>query len=125
MSSKRSAILELFKRGKQQCEIVHLLNVSRQTVSDTICHFKELGNDGRHPGSGRKHTVNTSKNRKAIKKRVQRNPRVSTRKIGYDMGISDQLVRRMAKTELELKPYKFQKVQLLTEKNKLVRLQRC
>ncbi|GBL98509.1 hypothetical protein AVEN_111630-1 [Araneus ventricosus] len=31
----------------------------------------------------------------------------------------------MAKTELGLKPYKFQKVQLLTEKNKLVRLQRC
>ncbi|GBM82296.1 hypothetical protein AVEN_149621-1 [Araneus ventricosus] len=31
----------------------------------------------------------------------------------------------MAKTELGLKPYKFQKVQLLTEKNKLMRLQRC
>ncbi|GBM01374.1 hypothetical protein AVEN_135796-1 [Araneus ventricosus] len=125
MSSKRSAILELFKRGKRQCEIVRLLNVPRQTASDAICRFKELGNHGRRPGSGRKHTVNASKNRKAIKKRVQRNPRVSMRKIARDMGISDRSVRRMAKTELGLKPYKFQNFQLLTEKHKLVRLQRC
>ncbi|GBM39590.1 hypothetical protein AVEN_154104-1 [Araneus ventricosus] len=46
-------------------------------------------------------------------------------KIARDMGISKRSVRQMAKTELGLKPYKFQKVQLLTEKNKLVRLQRC
>ncbi|GBL93111.1 hypothetical protein AVEN_216464-1 [Araneus ventricosus] len=39
------------------------------------------------------------------------------------MEISDRSARR--KTELGLKPYKFQKVQLLTEKNKHVRLQRC
>ncbi|GFW04809.1 paired domain-containing protein [Trichonephila clavipes] len=66
MSSKRSAILESFQQGKQQCEIVRLLNVSRQTVS--ICRFKELGNHGRHPGSGCKSTENTSRNRKAISK---------------------------------------------------------
>ncbi|GBO01111.1 hypothetical protein AVEN_252084-1 [Araneus ventricosus] len=125
MSSKRSAILELFKQGKRQCEIVRLLNSPRQAVPDAICRFKELCNDGRRPGSRRKHTMNTSKNRKAIKKRVQRNPRVSMRKIVRDMGISDRSVRQMARTELGLKPYMFQKVQLLTEKNKFVRLQRC
>ncbi|GBM05953.1 hypothetical protein AVEN_80549-1 [Araneus ventricosus] len=38
---------------------------------------------------------------------------------------SDRSAPRMAKIELGLKPYKFQKVQLLTGKNKLVRLQRC
>ncbi|GBN19241.1 hypothetical protein AVEN_31022-1 [Araneus ventricosus] len=124
MSSKRSAILELFKRGKRQCEIVRLLNVPRHTVSDAICRFKDLGNDGRRPGSGRKHSVNTFKNRKAIKKRDQRNPRVSMRKFARDMGISNRSVRRISKTELGLKPYKFQKFQLLTEK-KLVELQRC
>ncbi|GFY33535.1 hypothetical protein TNCV_4538691 [Trichonephila clavipes] len=51
---------------------VHLLNVPRQTVSDAICRFKELGNNGRRPGSGRKHTVNTSRNHKAISKSVSR-----------------------------------------------------
>ncbi|GFT97835.1 uncharacterized protein TNCV_2167531 [Trichonephila clavipes] len=31
---------------------VRLLNVPRKTVSDAICRCKELGNDGRRPGSG-------------------------------------------------------------------------
>ncbi|GFY10979.1 hypothetical protein TNCV_1125001 [Trichonephila clavipes] len=39
---------------------VRLLNVPLQTVSDAICRFKELGNDGRRP----ENTVNTSKNHK-------------------------------------------------------------
>ncbi|GFX61100.1 uncharacterized protein TNCV_4564961 [Trichonephila clavipes] len=47
------------------------------------------------------------------------------RQIASDMGISDRSVKRIAKTELGLKSYKLRKVQLLTEKNKLVRLRRC
>ncbi|GFX54573.1 hypothetical protein TNCV_792601 [Trichonephila clavipes] len=57
-----------------------LLNVPRETVSVAICRFKELGNDGRRPGSGRKCTVNTSRNCNTIEKRVQRNPRVTWEK---------------------------------------------
>ncbi|GFU47622.1 uncharacterized protein TNCV_3878201 [Trichonephila clavipes] len=64
---------------------VRLLNAPRQAVSDAICRFKELGNDGRRPGSGRKRTVNTSKNRTTIEKRVQRNPRVCLNQIAHDM----------------------------------------
>ncbi|GFX78091.1 uncharacterized protein TNCV_972451 [Trichonephila clavipes] len=73
-------------------------------------------NDGRRPGSVRKRTVNTSRNRKSIEKRVQRNPRVSMRQITRDMGTSDRSVRQIAKAELGLKPYNLRKVQLLTEK---------
>ncbi|GFU27882.1 uncharacterized protein TNCV_449831 [Trichonephila clavipes] len=47
------------------------------------------------------------------------------RQVVRDRGISDRLVRRIAKTEFGLKPYKLRKIQLLTEKNKLVRLRRC
>ncbi|GFT37924.1 uncharacterized protein TNCV_774481 [Trichonephila clavipes] len=47
------------------------------------------------------------------------------RQIARDIRISDRLVRRIAKTKLGLKPYKLRKVQLLTEKNELVRLRRC
>ncbi|GFY14404.1 hypothetical protein TNCV_1021691 [Trichonephila clavipes] len=60
---------------------VRFLNVPQQTVVDVICRFKELGNDGRRPGSGRK-----------------------------------CIMRRLAKTELGLKPYKLSKVKLLTGK---------
>ncbi|GFV60962.1 uncharacterized protein TNCV_996951 [Trichonephila clavipes] len=87
MSSKRSAILEQFQQGKTT---VRLLNVPRQTVLDVMGLFEELDNDGRRPGSGRKYSVSTSKNRKVIEKRVQRNPRVSMRKIAHGMGISDR-----------------------------------
>ncbi|GFX13585.1 uncharacterized protein TNCV_3136581 [Trichonephila clavipes] len=104
---------------------VRLLNVPQQTVSDAICRFKDLGNNGRRPGSGRKRTVNTSRNRKTIEKRVQRNTRASMRQFVRDIGISDRSVRRIAKTELGLKPYKLRDAQLLSKKNKLVRLRRC
>ncbi|GFT56190.1 hypothetical protein TNCV_129861 [Trichonephila clavipes] len=53
----------LFQQGKRQREIVRLLNVPRQTVSDAICRFKDLGNDGQRPGSGRKRTVNAARKR--------------------------------------------------------------
>ncbi|XP_054715384.1 uncharacterized protein LOC129224863 [Uloborus diversus] len=125
MSNKRVAILELFRQGKRQCEIVRLLGVGKDLVSKAFKQYKKLGHDGRRPGSVRKRTVNTSANRKIIKKRVQRNPRVSMRKIAHETGISDRSVHRIAKEELNLKAYKLQKVQLLTDDNKRVRLQRC
>ncbi|GFT31950.1 hypothetical protein TNCV_3468161 [Trichonephila clavipes] len=64
-------------------------NVEQKVCSEAICHFKELGNDGRRPGRGRKRTVNAARNRKAIEKRVQKIPKVSMGQFAPDMGISD------------------------------------
>ncbi|GFW10675.1 uncharacterized protein TNCV_4917941 [Trichonephila clavipes] len=111
-----------FRVASARKTAVCLLNGPRQAVSNVICLFKELGNDGRRPGSERKCTVKTSSNSKAIEKRVQRNPRVSMIQIARVMGMRDRWMRRIAKTKLGLKNYKMRKVQLLTEKNKLVRL---
>ena len=109
----------------RQYDIVRLLNVPKQTVSKAVNRFKELGHDGRRPGSGRRRTVNTSANRQIIRKRVKRNSRVSMRKIARETGMKRESVRQMAKREFNLMPYKLQKVQLLTDENKCVRLQRC
>ena len=125
MSNKDSAILKLFRKGMRQCDIVRLLNVPKQTVSKAVNRFKELSHDGRHPGSGTSRTVNTSANRQIIRKRAKRNSRVSMRKIARETGMKRESVRQMAKRELNLMPYKLQKVQLLTDENKRVRLQRC
>ena len=97
----------------------------KQTVSKAINRFKELGHDGRRPGSGRRRTVNTSTNRQIIRKQVKRNSRVSMRKIARETGMKRESVRQMAKRELNLMSYKLQKVQLVTDENKRVRLQRC
>lgn len=125
MSNNRAAILTLYKAGKRQCQIVRLLKVPQRTVSHAIRRFNELGHDGDRPGRGRKRTVNTSRNRQIIRKRVKRNPRVSMRKIAREIKINRESVRRMARQELGLKAYKLQKGQLLTNDNKRVRLQRC
>ncbi|GFW50501.1 hypothetical protein TNCV_2888041 [Trichonephila clavipes] len=65
-------------------------------------------------GSERNRTVSTSRNRKGIEKRVQRNPRVPTRPIAPDREISDRSVKRekvlIAKTELGLKALQVAKI---------------
>ncbi|GFV36410.1 paired domain-containing protein [Trichonephila clavipes] len=78
--------------------------------SDAICLFKELGNDGRRQRSGRKRSVNTSRNRKAIEKQIQIYPRVSMRQIVCDLEISNSSVRLIAKKELGLKPTNLRKI---------------
>lgn len=125
MTENRKHIMQLFRSGKRQCEIARMLKVPKQTISDVIKRFKELGNTGRRPGSGRKRTVNISRNRQIIRKRVQRKSRQSMRKVARETGINRESVRLIAKNMLKLKPYKFQKAQFLTNENKLVRLQRC
>ncbi|CAH0726979.1 unnamed protein product, partial [Brenthis ino] len=42
-----------------------------------------------------------------------------------DLGISHSTVQRIVKYDLQLIPYKLRKAQLLTEKDKKVRLERC
>lgn len=125
MAKTRCAILELFRSGKRQSEIVRLLGISKSTVSDAVLRYKELGHDGDRPGRGRKRTANTSKNRSIVKKRVGRNCKVSMRKIAREIGMNRESMRKIAICELGLKPYKSQKVQLLTDDNKRVRLLRC
>ncbi|XP_023231471.1 uncharacterized protein LOC111631453 [Centruroides sculpturatus] len=114
MSNKRCAILELFWQGKRRCEIVCLLGVPKMTVSDAVQQFKELGHDGDHPGCERKHTINTSRNCKIIKKQVDRHAKISMRRIASEIEINCKSMWLMVKKELGLKPYKFQKVQLFT-----------
>ena len=69
--------------------------------------------------------MNTSINRELIKKRINRNSRISMRKVARETTMSRESVWRIAKNELGIKAYKLQKVQLLTEQNKQVRVQRC
>ncbi|KAJ8951631.1 hypothetical protein NQ318_012301 [Aromia moschata] len=93
----------------------------------TIKRFEELGHTGRRPGNGRKRTVRTVEKRERVRERVRRNPRsqaVSMRKIARQTGINRESIRQIAKED-HLKPYKLQKVQLLTDVNKRVLLERC
>uniref|UniRef100_A0A914KM83 Transposase n=1 Tax=Meloidogyne incognita TaxID=6306 RepID=A0A914KM83_MELIC len=111
--------------ASQLRKISSLLDVPKSTVQDTIKKFCNHGTTKNLQKSGRPRSISTSKNIKMIKMRVHRNSRLSMRKVARDTGISATTVRRIAKNELGLKPYKLQKAQLLTEKTKKVRLERC
>ncbi|UYV67247.1 hypothetical protein LAZ67_5000032 [Cordylochernes scorpioides] len=189
MLNELSAIIGLFRQGKRQCEIVRLFKVPQQTVSKAIHRFNELGHEGDCAGRERKRTANIYAKLKITKKRLQRNSRMSVRKIARETGISKSSVHRIVKrnstsrrtstknisssrmrirlercrqlkhratgqrwerilftdkklftleqthnhqndrrckmSELNLKAYKLQKVQLLADEKKRVRLERC
>jgi len=124
-NTNRAAIIDLYQKGFAQAEIVRRLLVPQRTVSHAIKRFNELGTDADRAGRGRKRTVCTSKNKKIIKKRLQRNPRRSVRKMAKETGISRTSVQRMVEDDLDMKAYKHREVQFLTPANKKVRLQRC
>ncbi|XP_017478987.1 PREDICTED: uncharacterized protein LOC108368613 [Rhagoletis zephyria] len=125
MSNKRSAILELHRQEMRQCEIVRLLNVPRKLFPKQSSGSMNLAMKVIASGRGRKRTVNTPRIPQIIKKRVQRNSRLSMRKIARETGIGRETVRLIAKKELHIKPYKIPRAQLLTDENKKVRLERC
>ena len=60
-----------------------------------------------------------------VKKRLDRNPRRTGRKMAPELNISQYATRQILKNELGVKPLKIQKVQYLTEAQKKVRLLRA
>ena len=125
MANNRTAIISLFLNNIRQCDIARQLKIPHQTVSKAIKRYQELGNDMDRSRSGRPRTKNTAKTRKCIHDRIKRNSRVSMKKIARETGINRESARLIAKNELGLRPYKLQKVQLLTDKMKATRLKRC
>lgn len=93
------------------CDIVRRLGIAASNVSWAIKEIENHGYTGRHPGSGKKRTVNTPRVHQNIKKRLQRNPKVSMGKIGHEIGVSCKLACRIAKEHSKVKPYKLQNVQ--------------
>jgi inhibitor of nuclear factor kappa-B kinase subunit alpha len=125
MKSFRPAIIRLFEEGKKISEIARLLNLPRMTVSDAVKRYQETGSNNDRVRSGRPRTSNTSMNRKRIKGRIQRNPKLSTRKLAKSTGVSRSSVQRILKNHLGLKAFKLQKAHLLTDTMKATRLKMC
>lgn len=139
MSTNRESIIKLYNKNSSIRNISSILDIPKSTVQDTIKKFRyknfrrkkskkfyrDLGTLEDLKRSGRPRSANTCRNRKLIRDRVRRNPRISMRKVARETEIPRESVRRIAKNELGIKAYKLQKAQLLTEQNKKVRVQRC
>ena len=90
MSNKLAAIIELHCTGKTKPEIVKLLKAPKSTVYHALRRFKELGTTEDRPLSGCPRTSRTPKMIKAVKARINRNPRRSMRKMAKDMNMSEK-----------------------------------
>ena len=88
-------------QGDNKCPKVHQIfslcvrncagaGIARSLICRAIKRFQELGHEGDRLEKGRKRTVNTSKYRKIIKKRVGCNPMLSIRKVVCKMGINHE-----------------------------------
>lgn len=121
ISASRGAILDLHSKGHAQIEISRRLKVSRQLVSLAI--KRETLED--RPRSGRKVTVTTPRLKKIVKKRIDRNPRKSIRKLAKELKTSVTSMHRLVRDKLKLIPYKLQKKQALSDAQTIKRLARC
>lgn len=128
MDIKRSYVIALHLAGKSQPAIVRelrQLRVNKMFVYRTIKRYNETGSIAKRHGGGHPKTATSRNMIRKVKARIQRNPRQSAGELAKSLKVSDSSIRRILKKELQLKPYKIQKVQHLTSTQKIVRLQRA
>ena len=127
MEMKRNVVIALHLGKKSPIQIVRLLKhlkINERFVYRTIERYNETGSVNDRPRCGRPKSATKKSTVKKVKKRINRNPRRSATQMAKDMGISRGSMSSILKNDLELKPYKRQKVHELTAAQKKVRLDR-
>lgn len=123
LKEQRTAVIEMFKTGKNAPAIAKILGVSRQTAHNAIKRYQELGTTEDRPRSGRPVTATTPENCNKVKCRVWRNSEQSMRKMAQSIGISKDSVRRIVTKQLRLRCYKPGTGHFLDDRMKRVRLE--
>ena len=91
MEFKRDSLVALYLAGKPQVAIVRALqsiNVNKSFVSRNIARYCDTGCVARRQESGRKKTATPAEMVRKVKKRLDRNPRRSGRKMAHELNIS-------------------------------------
>ena len=121
---KRDQIVALKTAGVSNKCIVKQLKVCRKTVFNAWKQFQETGTTSGKPIPGRPRSIRTKSVVSAVKKKMERNPQRSVRKIAKEAKISRSSMQRIVKNDLQLTPYKKQSRQLISEPSKQKRLHR-
>ena len=121
MAFRRDSAIALYLAGKPQWLSYRpqlCINVNKSSVSRTIARYRDTGSVARRQESGRNKTVTSADMVRKVKKRLDRNPRRSDRKMACELNISQYAIRQILKKELGVKPLEIQKVQHLTAAQK-------
>lgn len=121
----REAISRLAASGMKNSAISSRLGVPLRTVQKIVKQFKEVGHVQAKPGRGRKRTVNTRQMRGIIKRRIDRNDERSLNKMASDLKISRGSLQSIVKNDLKLFSYRLLNGQVLTDKAKHNRKEKC
>ncbi|KAK0402250.1 hypothetical protein QR680_016232 [Steinernema hermaphroditum] len=121
----RSAIVANHKRGMPILVIAKSLKLHRKQVHRVVQRFEETGGIKDRQREGRPRSARTPKLMNMIRKKIQRNPQRSIRKLAREHEVSHETMRKLITDDLELVPYKLAKGQLLMDQNKASRLEKC
>ena len=118
ISFNRSSIAQLLTRGVAPRCIAERLKVLPGTIYKIVEQFKEVGHVEEKPKSERLRSVNISRIRRAIKRRIIRSDGVSLNEIASNLYISRGSVQNIVKCELGLLSYRLPQGRTLTDKAK-------
>ncbi|XP_015440317.1 PREDICTED: uncharacterized protein LOC107195062 [Dufourea novaeangliae] len=128
MDLKRNSVIAAYLAGKSVPTIVRELqhlNVNKMFAHRTINRYNDTGSVKKRYGGGRKKTATNAEIVRKVKKRIERNPKRSANKMAKELNVSRWSIQQILKTELQLKPYKIQKVHDLNAAQMKVRLDRA
>ena len=121
MPNKGDRILVLHEQEMSNCDIERKLDDAPPNVRRK--RFQELGHTSDRPRRSRKLTINTTRNRQLVKKRVQQNSTVSMRKTAREKRYLARIGQPNSQTRASIQALQVTKGQLLTADNKRVRLE--
>ena len=115
-------ILKKQSEGKVIRVIAEELNMTKSKIGRYLQRYRATGTFELRPKKGRPRTKRTTEVREAVRKRIKRNPNRSASKMAKDFKCSERTMRRLLKSDLNLKPFKYQRRHLINSKTKVKRL---
>uniref|UniRef100_A0A1I7X3F1 HTH_Tnp_Tc3_2 domain-containing protein n=1 Tax=Heterorhabditis bacteriophora TaxID=37862 RepID=A0A1I7X3F1_HETBA len=119
-------LIQLYYSGCTKSSDTKVLRVLRSSVTRMplqrpVKRYHELSTVEDNPRSGAPRSVNTSRAREIVEKRIVRDDKILMRKMASDLNISPTSVRRIIKHEVGFYSHEIHRPNVLTEETKIDR----
>lgn len=122
--AKWQRIRDLSRAQMPQNEIAAVVGVSRWTVK-RVLDLEKKGQLSPKASPGRPRSVRTRRAVSVIKRKISSNPVRSMRKMAKEAGMSDRTMRRIIKEDCGAKSRARKKTQMITQRIRNLRVERC